>query len=168
MGLLANGLVVLSVMIHTCAASSEGTLVSSECLNQRTQLSRALHDAEELERQWLAMKRKVEESRMSVLERQRALSSCELSSTAIYSFSQLLPASNPRNGREILEGGYIAASCDPQAAQRHRPCYGVGTAQLDARGIFASLGGRRSLLQAGMRLRGRQAALVCVPSLRKP
>jgi hypothetical protein len=122
MGLLAHGLVGLSIMIHACAASSEGTSVSSahECLDQRTQLARALQDAEELERQWLAMQRKVEGSRMSVLERQRALSSCELSSsTANYSFSQLLPASNARNARKVLEGGYIAASCDPQAAQRH-------------------------------------------------
>ena len=124
MGLLAHGLVGLSIMIHTCAASSEGTSASSshECLNQRTQLARALQDAEELERQWLAIQRKVEGSRMSVLERQRALSSCELSSsTANHSFSQLLPASNARNAREVLEGGYMQrrATHRPSPAQRH-------------------------------------------------
>ena len=96
--------------IQACAASSEGSSVASshECLSQRTQLARALQAASELERQWRIMQREVEKSRRSVLERQRALASCERSPwTAEYSLPLHSPASDGHNISEVSAGGTL-------------------------------------------------------------
>ncbi len=123
MPFLAHGHAVLCLVIHACAASSHDSITSGsgQCIGYNTQLERALQAAEVLERQLRSIQREVEKSRRSVLEKQRALASCERSaSTARYSFVQRRSTSDEHNASEVLAGRHVAAVVVRRDSEAHQ------------------------------------------------
>ena len=158
---LARGFAALCAVsvIRAGATSLLDSPESYECLDHRIRLARVLQDAGELERRLRIVQREVEEAQRLVVAQQRALSSCQLSSsTTGYMLPQHPPASDGRNDSEVSAARtQHCVFCATTAFEARRCtealCHDAGMGQHDGhhdRGSPPALGAQRLLLQAGM------------------